>query len=108
MEELILKRSKQRLELIKGEKVVGYAKFSREVNSIYIHQIYIEEESQGKGLGTRLVNELMSMYNVTLYGVCISVPAAKFWAKFDSKLKVFSDDDLSSWVDYDGHFSVLI
>ena len=44
------------------DELLGYLLFSSDATGIKIEHLYVRPDVQGRGIGTRLVNELLSMY----------------------------------------------
>lgn len=74
-----------------GEKLIGFARIITDfVTTFYLMDVIIDKEYRGKGLGKRLMDEIMKDVG-HLYGVLHTEKAQKFYESYGFKVTATSE-----------------
>ncbi|MEM7618306.1 MAG: GNAT family N-acetyltransferase, partial [Pseudomonadota bacterium] len=77
-------KNKEVVVVILSEKVVGFAKFMKDLNNKfgYLHQISVSPEHQRKGLAQNLIREVFSLFrNQEIQKIGLTTAAETPWGK---------------------------
>lgn len=95
------------IEIERDGAVVGYVRYSEEVEYIYINQISVEKTWRRQGIASELVYLVIKKTCKPLYGELYSAHGARFWGQFSRDIPLELDDtELEEWCYNYGWFSV--